>query len=110
MVSQFVVASLCRRDGFQHRWRKDFAKYVGRALLGRRLAFPGSLGFCGLRTASSVWNVPGKYGPHGELLFLIRRSPLLSQGQWCFKPVVPAETPKACFLVGLHLVAAEGDA
>ena len=23
-----------------------------------------------LRTASTVWNVPGKYGPHGELFFL----------------------------------------
>ena len=24
-----------------------------------------------LRTASTHWNVPGKYGPHGELLFLL---------------------------------------
>ena len=35
LVSQFGVASLCRRNGLQ---RKDFAKVVGRALLGRRLA------------------------------------------------------------------------
>ena len=47
LVSQLVVASLCRRNGFQHRWRKDFAKDVGRALLGRRLAFPGPIGCCG---------------------------------------------------------------
>ena len=24
-----------------------------------------------LRTASIKWNVPGKYGPHGELLFFL---------------------------------------
>ena len=29
-----------------------------------------------LRTASTHWNVPGKYGPHGELLFfLIQKKP-----------------------------------
>ena len=33
LVSQLVVASFCRRNGFQHSWRKDFAKDVGRALL-----------------------------------------------------------------------------
>ena len=28
------------------------------------------------RTASTHWNVPGKYGPHGELLFfLIQKKP-----------------------------------
>ena len=26
-----------------------------------------------LRTASSHWNVPGKYGPHGELFFFLRK-------------------------------------
>ena len=45
LVSQCVVASLCRRNGLQHRRRKDFAKDVGWALLGRRLALPGSMGF-----------------------------------------------------------------
>ena len=29
LVSQLVVASLCRRNGFQHRWSKDLAKDVG---------------------------------------------------------------------------------
>ena len=29
-----------------------------------------------LRTASMEWNVPGKYGPHGELVFfLIQKEP-----------------------------------
>ena len=31
---------------------------------------------CVLRTASMEWNVPGKYGPHGELFFfLIQKEP-----------------------------------
>ena len=38
LVSQFVVANLCHRNGFQHRWCENFAKDVGRASLGRRLA------------------------------------------------------------------------
>ena len=45
---KFVVA--CRRNGFQHRWRKVFfAKDVGRAVLGRRLALLGPVG-CGALT------------------------------------------------------------
>ena len=32
-----------------------------------------------LRTASMEWNVPGKYGPHGELFFfLIQKEPALA--------------------------------
>ena len=57
--SQIVVASFCRRNGLQHRWCKDVAKYVGRALLGRRLALP-----CGCVHQSSYWNDSGKCGPH----------------------------------------------
>ena len=44
----FVVANLCCRNGFQHRWCDFFAKGVGRALLGRRLAFPRPMGCCAL--------------------------------------------------------------
>ena len=55
-----------------------------------------------LRTSSSYWNAPGRYGPHSELFFfLIKKEPQ-------FKPSVLAETLKACALIGLHLLAAEG--
>ena len=27
----------------------------------------------GLRTTASIWNVPKKYGPHGELFFLLQK-------------------------------------
>ena len=63
----------------------------------------------GLRTTSSVWNVPGKYGPHGELFFfLIKKEPFAVTRAAEFKPFVLAETLKACALIGLHLMAAEG--
>ena len=31
-----------------------------------------------LRTASTHWNVPGKYGPHGELFFFLRKEQVAS--------------------------------
>ena len=34
------------------------------------------------RTASSHWNVPGKYGPHGELFFfLIQKESVVSSNK-----------------------------
>ena len=38
------------------------AESLGRALLGRDV---------GMRTTASSWNIPQKYGPHGELFFFI---------------------------------------
>ena len=50
-----------------------------------------------LRTASTHWNVPGKYGPHGE--------PMLLSELVDFGPCVSAETVKACALIGLYMMA-----
>ena len=55
-----------------------------------------------LRTSSSCWNVPGKYGPYSELFFLIKKEPVALAKVVPFKPVVPAETLKAGALIGLH--------
>ena len=53
---------------------------------------------------------PGKCGPHGELFFfLIEKEPFALTMAVQFKPFVPAETLKACALIGLHLVAAGGE-
>ena len=41
-----LVASRGDCNGLQYCGREDFAKDVGRALLGRRLALPGSMGCC----------------------------------------------------------------
>ena len=43
------------------------AKFVGEAELG----FLDPMESVCLRTASMEWNVPGKYGPHGELFFIL---------------------------------------
>ena len=60
-----------------------------------------------LRTASTHWNVPGKYGPHGELFFsfLMKKVPMVLSELVEFVPCFSAETVKACALIGLHMMA-----
>ena len=63
---------------------------------------------CGFGKTASVWNVPGKYGPHGELyFFLIEVEPLVLTKAMEFRPLAAAEILKACALIGLHLLAEE---
>ena len=51
---------------------------------------------CVLRTASTHWNVPVKYGPHGELFFfLIQQESVVASNEVLFIPSVSAETLKA---------------
>ena len=71
-----------------------------------------------LRTASMAWNVPGKYGPHGELFFfLIQNKPASTPGsdlQPFFNnadirtPLFTADVLRKCALVALHVIAEEG--
>ena len=70
-----------------------------------------------LRTASVEWNVPGKYGPHGELfLFLIQKEPATVPGSETFSPFLSADisTPvfsadvQKCALIARHFIAEEG--
>ena len=70
------------------------------------------------RTASMEWNVPGKYGPHGELFFfLIQKEPATEQVGETFSPFFNADirTPlfsadvlKKCAVIALHMIAEEG--
>ena len=62
LVSQFVVASLVVAEAFQHRWREDFAKDVGRALLGGVWPCLDPWDVVRLRTSSSVRDVLGSTG------------------------------------------------
>ena len=56
-------------------------------------------------------NVPGKYGPHGELFFLlIQKESVVASNVVLPDPFVSAETLKACALIGLHFLAAENEA
>ena len=94
----------------QHRRRKDFAKYVGRAILGRRLVFPGPMGCCAFAHIILLLGRPRKYGPHGELfVFVIKKEGFALTEAVQFKLFVPSETLNACALIGLHLMAAEGE-
>ena len=71
-----------------------------------------------LRTASMEWNVPGKYGPHGELFFfLTQKEPATVPGSETFSPffnadisttLFPDDVLKKCALFALHFIAEEG--
>ena len=77
-----------------------------------------------LRTASMEWTVPGKYGPHGELLFfLIQKEPATEPVGETFSPFFNADISssppprlprfstdvlKKCALLPLHIIAKEG--
>ena len=53
----------------------------------------------------------GNERPHSELFFcLIRKESVALTQAVPFEPFVSAETLKACALIGLHLLAAEGEA
>ena len=71
-----------------------------------------------LRTASMEWNLPGKYGPHGELFFfLIQEEPATVPISETFSPffnadfrtsLFPADVVKKCSLIALHVIVEEG--
>ena len=91
------------------------SKFVGEADLG------GPFGpACCVFTHSIVeWNVPGKYGPHGELFFFpIQKEPALPLVGETFSPFLDAdirtsffsaEVLKKCALVALHIITEEGE-
>ena len=96
-------------NGLQLCGHQDFAKDVGRAVLG---VWPclDPWDSVRLRTACTFLHAPGKCGPHGELFFfLIKKEPVASN-EVSSNPFVSAETLKACALIGVHFWAAEGEA
>ena len=61
-----------------------------------------------LRTTSTQWNLPGRYGPYGELFFFpFKREPTVLRELIRFAPSIPFEAVKACALVGLLMMAEE---
>ena len=81
--SKHLVISRVNFGGLRLGGLRHFAIDVGKTVLGRSLALFGPVGQR-LRTASTHWNVPGKYGPHGELFFfLIQKEPMVASNQRC---------------------------
>ena len=79
---------------------------VEEAVVGKCLALFGSVGQRALRTASTHWNVPGKYGPHGELFFFfLKKEPMVLSELVEIGPCFSAATVKARALIGLHMMA-----
>ena len=61
-----------------------------------------------LRTTSTQWNVPGRYGPYGELsFFLLKKEPMVLRELVRFGLSIPVESLKACALIGLHIMIQE---
>ena len=62
-----------------------------------------------LLTVSTHWNVPKKYGPHGELFFflLLKKEPMVLSELVEFGPCISAVTVKTCALIGLHMTVEE---
>ena len=95
----------CSCVGYQ-----DLAKDVGRAL-GRRLALPGPVGQSApAHSVHLLERPPWKYWPPGELFSFLIKEPVVASNDVSSNRCVSAETLKACALIGLHLVAAEGEA
>ena len=72
--------------------------------------FLDPLDVVGLRTTASIWNVPKKHGPPGELFFfffLVKKELVFVREMVDFGHCVPAETLKACALIGLLTIADE---
>ena len=79
LVSQFVVASLCRRSGFQHRWRNFFCKRSGKGPTGKASGLTwtrGMLLVCAQRPATGTF-----LGSTGRMassfFFLIKKKPFV---------------------------------
>ena len=61
-----------------------------------------------LRTTSKQWNVPGRYGPYGELFFfLLKKEPVVLRELGRCGPSIPFGAVKACALIGLHMMIEE---
>ena len=61
-----------------------------------------------LRATSSQWNVPGRYGPYGELFFfLLKKEQTVLRKLVRLGPSILVEAVKACALVGLYIMAEE---
>ena len=103
--SKSLVESRVNCNGLLLCGHQDFAKDVRKAVVGKRPTLRGPVGQC----APTYWNVPGKYTTNGELFFFLIKEPVASNDV-PFNLCVSEETLKACALICLHLLAAEGEA
>ena len=61
-----------------------------------------------LRTTSTQWNVPGRYGVRRASSFSLGRKSRWPSGSWFrFGASIPVRSSEACALVGLHMMAEE---
>ena len=75
---------------------------MGKLLLGRRLALPGSMGHSAFAHIIQLLECPGEIcGPHSEFFFFLNRMESVALTKPVpFKPFLSADTLKACALIG----------
>ena len=106
--SLWLKASRESCNGLQLCRYQDFAKDVGRAVLGRRLALLGPVGQCAPAHSVHVLDCF-----RWRSLFLLCQEEAgggFESKEALPNPFVSAETLKACALIGLHILSAEGEA
>ena len=101
--------TVCRCQSLSSQWLaaslvQGFAKDVGRGLPGRRLALPGPMGQCAQHPRGSMGRMASSF------CFFVKKEAVAFSNEVPFKPVVPVDTLKACALIGLHILAGEGEA
>ena len=102
-VTRVAMACGCVGSGvLQKMWERPFREGVW--------SFLGPWDSVLLRTASTHWKVPGKYGPHGELCFFLTKKQVVASNEVLPNPFVSAEPLMACALIGFQNFAAEGEA
>ena len=102
-VVELVFNGLWPR-GLRHGTRDVDQAFVGRCF--GPVWILGTVCFCA--QPPTHWNVPKKYGPHGELFFfLLKKEPTVFSELVEFGPYFSAETVKAYALMCLHMVAEE---
>ena len=91
MPGVFLGPRPCGGSGLQ--WLAQAScKVCGRSRSGRELGLGSPWDGVCLRIASVEWNVPEKYGPHGELFFfLIQKEPATVPGSETFSPFFNAD-------------------
>ena len=108
--SKHLVQSRVSFNGLWPGGLKHFAKDVGNTFWDCVWPCLDPWDSVRLRTASTHWNVPRKCGPQGVLFFfLIKKEPVVASDEVLPNPFCLCGTLETCAMLGLHLLAAEGE-
>ena len=95
----------CPRLVGGQRCKHEYAGSLGKGLAVKLIwPFLDPWDVVGLRTTARIWKIPEKYGPCGELFFLIKKGPVVFREMVDFGHCIPVETMKARAMCGLRMM------